>query len=86
MLFIQKSKVDELKKKSSGEEFTVQVDDSFQYGQDKNKTKRWLAFHDKSFGMYQASDLAGQAPDTLPPANLYASIVALCLQRHAEIG
>jgi ribosomal protein L21E len=53
-LFIQQSKLDELKTKSSGESFTITVDDSFQYGQ-KNKQGdgRWLVYHDKSRNPFQ---------------------------------
>ncbi|KAF5667072.1 hypothetical protein FHETE_5775 [Fusarium heterosporum] len=54
MIFIQKSYLDALKnKKAPGDDLTVVVDDSFQYGQNKEKTKRWLAFHDKNNKPYQ---------------------------------
>lgn len=48
-IFIQQGKLDALKAKSSGDSFTITVDDSFQYGQ-KNKQGegRFLVFHDKS--------------------------------------
>lgn len=56
LIFIQKSYLDALKnKKAPGDDLTVIVDDSFQYGQNKEKTKRWLAFHDKNHKPYQVS-------------------------------
>ena len=43
---MQADKVDELKsKKTEGEDLTVVVDDSFEYGQNVEKTKRFLVFH-----------------------------------------
>lgn len=57
VIFIQKSYVDSLKnKKVSGDDLTVVVDDSFQYGQNKEKTKRWLAYHDKNNKPYQVCE------------------------------
>ncbi|KAF4954276.1 hypothetical protein FSARC_12186 [Fusarium sarcochroum] len=54
LIFIQKSYLEALKnKKAPGDELTVVVDDSFQYGQNKEKTKRWLAYHDKNNKAYQ---------------------------------
>jgi hypothetical protein len=40
---------------------TVVVDDSFQYGQNKEKTNRWLAYHDKSMKAYQVSNDSAQS-------------------------
>ncbi|EMD89552.1 hypothetical protein COCC4DRAFT_125725 [Bipolaris maydis ATCC 48331] len=53
-IFIQQGKLDALKAKSSGDAFTITVDDSFQYGQ-KNKQGegRFLVFHDKSRNPFQ---------------------------------
>ncbi|KAJ4246064.1 hypothetical protein NW762_013809 [Fusarium torreyae] len=54
VIFIQKSYLEALKgKKAPGDDLTVIVDDSFQYGQNKEKTKRWLAFHNKKNEAYQ---------------------------------
>ncbi|KAL4724255.1 hypothetical protein ACLX1H_008868 [Fusarium chlamydosporum] len=54
VIFIQKSYLDALNnKKAPGDDLTVIVDDSFQYGQNKEKTKRWLAFHNKNNEAYQ---------------------------------
>ncbi|KAK5047537.1 hypothetical protein LTR84_006634 [Exophiala bonariae] len=54
VIFIQVSKLDELKaKKTSGDDLTVTIDDSFQYGQNKEKDKRFLVFHDKNNKLYQ---------------------------------
>ncbi|KAI8623565.1 hypothetical protein F5Y19DRAFT_458319 [Xylariaceae sp. FL1651] len=54
VIFIQKTYLDALKnKKVDGDDLTVIVDDSFQYGQNKEKTKRWLAYHDKNNKAYQ---------------------------------
>ncbi|EXK26266.1 hypothetical protein FOMG_17168 [Fusarium oxysporum f. sp. melonis 26406] len=54
VIFIQKSYLDALKsKKVSGDDFTVVIDDAFQYGQNKEKTRRWLAFHNKKNEAYQ---------------------------------
>ncbi|KAK5952286.1 hypothetical protein OHC33_006759 [Knufia fluminis] len=54
VLFIQKDYLDSFKnKKTSGDDFTLIVDDSFQYGQNKEKTERWLAYHDKSMNAFQ---------------------------------
>jgi hypothetical protein len=56
VIFIQKTYLDSLKnKKVPGDDLTVIVDDSFQYGQNKEKTKRWLAYHDKKNEAYQVS-------------------------------
>ncbi|CAO2651425.1 Nn.00g039950.m01.CDS01 [Neocucurbitaria sp. VM-36] len=54
MIFIQKSFLDQFKSRSGNSDYTITVDDWFQYGQkDKNGTGRWLAFHDKSQKPYQ---------------------------------
>jgi hypothetical protein len=56
VIFIQKSYLDSLKsKKAPGDDLTVIVDDSFQYGQNKEKTRRWLAYHNKKNEAYQVS-------------------------------
>ncbi|KAL3593239.1 hypothetical protein FPOAC2_07534 [Fusarium poae] len=48
VIFIQKSYLDTLKSKQlPGDDLTLLVDDSFQYGQNNEKTKRWLVFHNK---------------------------------------
>ncbi|KAH6639225.1 hypothetical protein C7974DRAFT_469788 [Boeremia exigua] len=53
-IFIQQGKLDALKAKSSGTSFTVQVDESFQYGQKNAQGEgRFLVFHDKSRNPYQ---------------------------------
>lgn len=58
VIFISTSYLEKFKgKKAAGEDFTVVVDDSFQYGQNKEKTNRWLAFHDKSMNAFQVSSL-----------------------------
>ncbi|EDR08608.1 uncharacterized protein LACBIDRAFT_326777 [Laccaria bicolor S238N-H82] len=55
LLFIQKNMLDAFKAKhvAGKTEITFIVDDTFQYGQDKSQSHRWLAFHDKSQKMYQ---------------------------------
>ncbi|CZS83295.1 unnamed protein product [Fusarium graminearum] len=54
VIFIQKSYLEALKsKRAPGDDLTIIVDDSFQYGQNKEKTKRWLAFHNKKNEAYQ---------------------------------
>ncbi|KAK1457175.1 hypothetical protein CCUS01_01642 [Colletotrichum cuscutae] len=55
VLFIQANYIDAFKKKQvAGEsEFTVVVDTSFQYGQNDEKTTRWLVYHDKSMNAFQ---------------------------------
>lgn len=65
VIFVQKSYLDTLKdKKVSGEDFTMIVDDSFQYGQDKNKTKRWLVYHDKNNKAYQVCEKPNNSIDS----------------------
>ncbi|KIW92486.1 uncharacterized protein Z519_06333 [Cladophialophora bantiana CBS 173.52] len=72
-IYVQASKLEEFKqKKKDGKDFTFVVDDSFQYGQDKEKTKRFLVFHDKSNKPYQHrfventyTELGGKAADFL---------------------
>ncbi|KAE9582482.1 hypothetical protein CGCF415_v009305 [Colletotrichum fructicola] len=34
-------------------DYTVIVDDSFQYGQNSDQTSRWLAYHDKGIAAFQ---------------------------------
>ncbi|KAK1658843.1 hypothetical protein BDP55DRAFT_373145 [Colletotrichum godetiae] len=55
VLFIQTNYLDAFKKKqAAGEtEFTVVVDTSFQYGQNDEKTSRWIVYHDKSMNAFQ---------------------------------
>ncbi|CEI67987.1 hypothetical protein FVEN_g7740 [Fusarium venenatum] len=54
VIFIQKSYLGDLKNKQSpGDDLTIIVDNSFQYGQNKEKTKRWLLFHNKEREMLQ---------------------------------
>ncbi|KAI4941548.1 hypothetical protein J4E91_010724 [Alternaria rosae] len=54
LLYVQANKVAEFKsKKTGGEDFTLTVDESFQYGQDKDQTKRFLVFHDTDHRPYQ---------------------------------
>ncbi|PTD05166.1 hypothetical protein FCULG_00000111 [Fusarium culmorum] len=56
VIFIQKSYLEALKsKRAPGDDLTIIVDDSFQYGQNKEKTKRWLAFHNKKNEAYHAA-------------------------------
>jgi len=59
VIFIQADMLDSFKgKKIDGAEFTVNVDDSFQYGQEsKDGTKRWLCFHNKKNTPYQVSTI-----------------------------
>jgi hypothetical protein len=54
-LFVQKSKSDDLLAKVQGDETTlkVPVDSSFQYGQNKDKTFRFLVYHNKTNKPYQ---------------------------------
>lgn len=57
VIYVEANKLDEFKaKKTSGDDFTLVVDDSFQYGQNKEQTKRFLVFHDKEHKPYQVSD------------------------------
>ena len=59
MIFIQHDYVDRFKAKSSGDDFSVTVDESFQYGQKNARGEgRWLAYHDRSQKPYQVSVLA----------------------------
>ncbi|KAF5568029.1 hypothetical protein FPHYL_2963 [Fusarium phyllophilum] len=54
VIFIQTSYLDSLKSKSAVEDkMTVIVDESFQYGQNREKTKRWLVYHNKMNNAYQ---------------------------------
>ncbi|KAF4827382.1 hypothetical protein CGCTS75_v008280 [Colletotrichum tropicale] len=39
-------------------DYTVIVDDSFQYGQNSDQTSRWLAYHDKGIAAFQWSYVA----------------------------
>jgi hypothetical protein len=58
-LFIQTSYLQQFKDKAVGgkEKFTIMVDDSFQYGQKKGGTGRWLVYHDKEHKPFQVSSL-----------------------------
>ena len=54
VIFIQGSKLDEFKtKKIEGDNLTLKVDDSFQYGQQKDQSHRFLVYHDKGNKPYQ---------------------------------
>ncbi len=54
IIFVQASKLDELKnKKIDGDNLTFKVDDSFQYGQKKDGSKRFLVYHDKNNKPFQ---------------------------------
>ncbi|KAF7535381.1 hypothetical protein G7054_g5440 [Neopestalotiopsis clavispora] len=54
LVFVQASKVNELAAKSQGDEkFTFVIDDSWQYGQQKDGSKRFLVYHDKNNKQYQ---------------------------------
>ncbi|RYO58844.1 hypothetical protein AA0116_g7223 [Alternaria tenuissima] len=54
VIYIQTDKLDEFKsKKTGGDDFSVTVDQSFQYGQDNAKTKRFLVFHNKDNKPFQ---------------------------------
>ncbi|KAG9187008.1 hypothetical protein G6011_10116 [Alternaria panax] len=54
VIYIQTDKVDEFKsKKTGGDEFTLTVDNTFQYGQNKEQTKRFLVFHNKDNKPFQ---------------------------------
>tara|TARA_R110002003_G_scaffold296_4_gene18636 strand:+ start:14781 stop:15101 length:321 start_codon:yes stop_codon:yes gene_type:complete len=55
-IFVQCSKVNDFKAACSGEQFTLDVSEHFQYGQDKAQTKRFLVFHDKGNKAYQVRD------------------------------
>lgn len=54
-LFVENSFTDSLEKKCTLEEskYTVVVDSDFQYGQDKEKTSRFLVYHNKKNKPYQ---------------------------------
>jgi len=60
VLFIQTSYLQQFKNKAAGdkEKFTITVDDSFQYGQKKGGTGRWLIYHNKDNKPYQVSILS----------------------------
>lgn len=51
-IFIQVSKVDGFKSKNKGNSGTVEVDGSFQQGQDKAQIGRFLVCHDKGNKQY----------------------------------
>ena len=52
-LFISSKFVDQVKKKCAGDTCKLKVDSTFQYGQNKEKTVRFLVLHDKSNKPYQ---------------------------------
>jgi len=55
---VQADKVDEFKsKKTDGEDLTVTVDESFEYGQNVDMTKRFLVFHNTDNRPYQVIEL-----------------------------
>ena len=48
LIFVQTSRLDEFKnKKIDGDDSTFNVDDSFQYGQNKDGSRRFLVYNDK---------------------------------------
>ncbi|KAF5594077.1 hypothetical protein FPANT_4960 [Fusarium pseudoanthophilum] len=54
VIFIQTTHLDSLRSKGAlKDQITVIVDHSFQYGQNRDKTKRWLVYHDKINNPYQ---------------------------------
>ncbi|KAI4912509.1 hypothetical protein J4E90_005913 [Alternaria incomplexa] len=58
LIFVQADKVDEFKsKKTDGEDLTVTVDESFEYGQNVDMTKRFLVFHNTDNRPYQVIEL-----------------------------
>ncbi|KAF4990840.1 hypothetical protein FGRMN_8221 [Fusarium graminum] len=60
LVFIQREFLDLLKAESTpGDDLTVVVNDSFQYGWNKEKNKRWLVFHDMSNILYQRRFVQG---------------------------
>ncbi|KAL9608380.1 MAG: hypothetical protein Q9167_006777 [Letrouitia subvulpina] len=71
IIFVQASKLDEFKnKKIDGDSLTFRVDDSFQYGQKKDGSKRFLVYHDKKNKPYQhrfventITDMGGKAAE-----------------------
>lgn len=65
ILFVQASKLGALKsKKITGDDYDIVVDDSFQYGQDNAKTKRFLVYHDKDNKPYQVRFNLNQAMES----------------------
>ncbi|EEU36793.1 uncharacterized protein NECHADRAFT_80984 [Fusarium vanettenii 77-13-4] len=54
-LFIQANKLQTLvdKQGQDGPKYTVKIDDDFQYGQNEERTERFLVFHDKNNRPYQ---------------------------------
>jgi len=60
VLFIQTSYLQQFKNKAAGdkEKFTITVDESFQYGQKKGGTGRWLVYHNKDNKPYQVMILS----------------------------
>ncbi|CAN9169504.1 unnamed protein product [Alternaria alternata] len=68
----EKITLDEFKSKTGGDDFCVTVDDSFQYGQKKDKTNRFLVFHNKDNKPFQhryventLTQLGGRAVDII---------------------
>ena len=56
MIFVENSKVEAYKsRRIDGDDVTVVVDGSFQYGQNKEQTKRFLVYHDQNNKPYQVS-------------------------------
>ncbi|KAJ0122135.1 hypothetical protein J7T55_002647 [Diaporthe amygdali] len=54
LVFVQASKLNELAAKSQGDEkYTLVIDDAWQYGQQKDGSKRFLVYHDKNNKPYQ---------------------------------
>ncbi|KAL2683446.1 hypothetical protein Neosp_007916 [[Neocosmospora] mangrovei] len=54
-LFIQANKLQTLidKQGQDGPKYTVKIDDDFQYGQNEQRSERFLVFHDKNNRPYQ---------------------------------
>ncbi|KAI4608964.1 hypothetical protein J4E80_008709 [Alternaria sp. BMP 0032] len=54
VIYVQTDKLDDLKaKKIDGGDYTFRVDESFQYGQNQEQTKRFLVFHNMNNWPYQ---------------------------------
>ena len=65
IIFIEVGKLAEFQKKqvAGKDQFTVVIDSDFQYGQKSaDGTGRWIAFHNKTYAMYQVS--ASHSPIT----------------------
>ena len=82
-VFISKILVDQIKKKCASGKCILKIDQSFQYGQNKEKTVRFLVLHNKSNKPYQhrfvetsmLSMAASGAEATMKGAGLITSFV-----------